>query len=334
MMILPTPWPRRGVVIYAGRNSRQRGYAVFLKTPAGVRRVGYLVMPRGESGPPRVSWDRHRRYGLYSVTALAPWQMQRSTGEELPEKVVAARDLNREALNDLFAEASETRIGYAQREDAIDQHNVIQMMNDSQGMFRNVAQALSQPAARTVRFDNVHDDQAEDGLEEADTRSNFFAALDSITERGLDFFAYSGHGTYNGLPSAGIGFDRRGRERDGSVTRLCEYISERTRPDGLVLLYACSTADAGGFAEKLSRQLPGMTVIGHRTPARASVNPYKYRIRNGVSERFQDLLPQEVRCFWNATTLGRHIPPLYVRFPFLTLEQIATELRSEGQACS
>ena len=91
-----------------------------------------------------------------------------------------------------------------------------------------------------------------------------------------------------------------------------------------MLLHACSTAAPGGFAERLSVALPGMTVIGHRQEGAGSTNPRKYRIRNGQSVAVQTTLPADVQGLWNAQALGRE--RLYARYPFLTPDQIAAEL--------
>jgi hypothetical protein len=196
------------------------------------------------------------------------------------------------------------------------------MKNDSTGMFEHVARAFRQLYNAEIRaFDNVHDDEA-DGGNEAATRANYFGEMAKFSGDNLDFFAYSGHGSQNGLPSAGV---RRGRPTFG-VPQLCERIGRLVRADGFVLLYACSTAEAGGFAEDLSRLLPRMTVIGHRGAAAASRNPEKYRIVNGNSEHYRDLLPADVQPRWTATNLDRNY--LYARFPFLTVEQVAEELRT------
>lgn len=313
-MIMPTPTPR-GVVLYAGRNSRRREYAAYL-TASGGSRVGYLRRLR-PTPRPLPGWSRGEDLGWYEVAT--------SDGRGLSHRVAMSSRPSRTGANPLRDAATGTAVGHARREEVVNGADVRQLRNDSGGMFRPVAQAFHHLyGTQVVPFQNVHDDFDEDGLTERDTRENFFDAVGTVAGSGLDFFAYAGHGSSNGLPSAGIttagGTDRGFSELTDAIRRLC-------RLDGWVLLYACETATAGGFAERLSGVFPRMTVIGHRGAGPASRNPLKYRIVGGRSQAMRDRLPEDVRPLWTDTALLRD--RLYARVPFLSADQIAAELRGE-----
>jgi hypothetical protein len=309
-MNMPKPTPR-GVVLYAARNSRRKEYAAYL-TSAGVARAGYLR----ECRPPRPlpAWSRAGGHDFYEVVTFS--------GVRTGRQVAMCDRPNRAGDTPLFDPDGGATVGRARREEVVNAAGERQLKNDSDGMFRLIAQAFRDLyGSQMVPFQNVHDDFAEDGLRERHTRVNFFEAIETVTGTGLDYFAYAGHGSANGLPSAGI--SARGRAE--GVVALFAAIRRLCRPDGWVLLYACSTAAAGGFAERLSAALPRMTVLGHRLPGPGDVNPRKYRIVGGRSVAVKDELPADVRERWTLDSLGRE--KLYARYPFLTTEQIASELR-------
>jgi hypothetical protein len=312
-MILPRPNPR-GVVLFAGRNSRRREYAAYLLS-AGWARAGYLKRCR----PPRPlpAWCRAGGHVFYEIESF--------NGHGTGRQVAMSGRPDRTGENHLYDPATGATVGRARREDVVNATDVRQMKNDSTGMFRPVAHTFRQLYGSQIEaFENVHDDFDEDGHNERDTRENFFEAVDNVAVTGLDFFAYSGHGSARGLPSAGISTTANGRT-DRGFTALVAAIRRLCRADGWVLLYACSTADPGGFAEKLSGALPRMTVFGHRQAARGDVNPRKYRIVGGRSVAVQSELPADVRELWTAAALERE--NLYARYPFLSIAQIADELR-------
>jgi hypothetical protein len=166
-------------------------------------------------------------------------------------------------------------------------------------------------------FENVHDDLDPDGSR-ADTRNNFFDALVAVSQSQLDFFAYAGHGGRNSLPSAQV------REQD--LDRLQTQIQRLARPGGIVLLYACQTGYAGGFASKLSRRLPTMAIWGHTDSGQASRNADKLVYRNGVGVDIRNVLTSEARSRFAPHLLSSS--DFYARFAFMTHAAIEYELLS------
>ena len=138
----------------------------------------------------------------------------------------------------------------------------------------------------------------------------------------LDVIAYFGHGTVNGLSSAGF--------RSQHVGELAEAIRANTRDGAPVVLYACSAGSFGGFAEALAgminvgpvRDEYCRVVYGHTCSGHSFYNPYvthfpsrAYVIQPGSSE------------FGGWRTALRS-SDLWARFPFLNDGDIRAEIVS------
>ena len=315
MLEMPNPLPR-GVVVYANRNSREMGHAYFSQAlPNGpAQRLGYL-QARGAVINNLPGFNRYRVRGL--------------NGQLLANEVAAPRALSEDGRRqDVRDPDNGVRLGYTCYELMRNQQGNLDLRSDSTGMFRVIGRAFTRRyggQALVLPFDNVHDDEGDEGTR-ADTRQNFMNVLQSVAESNLDYFAYAGHGYNTSLPSAQI--------RQDQAADFVAELRRIVRPDGIIVFYACHTAAVGGFAEFISRQLPQMTVFGHRERGQGSVNPLKYRIRNGQSVEFKSLLSAPARERWRGS-LDRD--DLYARYPFLTIEQINSELapvQARRQACA
>jgi hypothetical protein len=105
-----------------------------------------------------------------------------------------------------------------------------------------------------VKLDGHHDREA------------FIDTIASATE--LDVIAYFGHGTRASLPSAGIAWT--------DIQIIAPLIKRAlVKNTGQVMLYACSTAGHGYFADHLSKLMGyAYTVWGHTCVGHSFTNPY------------------------------------------------------------
>jgi hypothetical protein len=106
---------------------------------------------------------------------------------------------------------------------------------------------------RPVLLDGKHD------------RENFMDTIGAAAD--LDVIAYFGHGTRASLPSAGIHWS--------DLNTLAPRIKKAAAPTCQVILYACSTAGVGYFADTLARKMDNLlTVWGHTCEGHSFTNPY------------------------------------------------------------
>lgn len=295
----------RGLVIYPDNNSRQRGFAFYRAGQQG--QSGRKTRNRGV-----VSTSRNGRLRTYEITLH-----NRTT-----INVLAPTSLSKSATRiTAYDPTSEAEVGYLNYELLLNASGGIQTKPDSSGEFRLIARkfrslyGLSDPLI--CPFENVHDDLDPEGTR-ADTRNNFFDALEAVTQTQLDFFAYAGHGGRSSLPSAQV------RQRD--LDRLQTQIQRIVRPGGIVLLYACQTGYAGGFASQLSRRLPTMAIWGHTDSGQASRNADKIVYRNGQGVDIRNVLTSEARTRFAGHLLSS--ADFYARFAFMTQAAIEYELLS------
>ncbi|MBX7105309.1 MAG: hypothetical protein K1X57_14595 [Gemmataceae bacterium] len=298
-----------GAVIYAGNNSRLKGFA--LRDNSG-KLLGFLATNKlgGLVLSPVKGSKTHVTYTVNTFSGI-------------PMQVTALLKLERKG-NEARSPVSGVIVGTLGKEEVVNAQGELKIRNDSSGMFEVVAAKLKKihsiPPNLVKRFANVHDDLGDDGTKE-DSKTNFFNALKSMPGVGgaseLDFFAYSGHGSGSGLPSAGIG--------RGDISKLKDEIKRLVRADGTVILYACSTGTPKGFAEQLSGQLPGMTVWGHLPPpGPASINPRKVKFKAGKSQNFLEQFTKEERVMWDNHV--KSSSDFYARYPFMRLDEIRAEI--------
>ena len=162
----------------------------------------------------------------------------------------------------------------------------------------------------------------------------------------LDALAFFGHGWANGIQ---FGYRRH------EIPDLCALISNSATRDVILILYACLTAENdtpdhlidsvgpgtdGGFADLLRDELvrSGATrghcrVDAHKTRGHATYNPFFVRF-----EGRDDVVKGSVGGEWIVSPASPDWPrwvaalhdsasTLRYRFPFMTREQIAAELR-------
>lgn len=291
----------RGVVTYPDNNSKWRAYAYYKKgatSQSGAKIDNHEVCPGGHS---------HLRY----------YTLKLHGGET--KRVAAAKTLSKKVRNPVYDTVSWNEIGYLNRELLRDASGAVRAKPDSSGEFSLIARRMQDlyglPKSLLAPFENVHDDLKKGGTEE-DTRENFFEALEAVSESGLDFFAYAGHGSQSSLPSAQV----RSKDKE----ELANRIRQMVRPDGIVIFYACSTGKPGGFASQLSSLLPSMRVWGHTDSGQASRNADKICYQNGKGTDIRDKLSKTAREKWARYLL--HSSDFYARFPFMALETIEAEL--------
>ncbi|MCC6391349.1 MAG: hypothetical protein IT167_12170 [Bryobacterales bacterium] len=292
----------RGLVIYPDNNSKWREF-VYYKNGSSVQ-AGYK---KGSFGTFSGSHDNLRKYEIKLTDGTTT-------------KVAAAKKLDKKASkNTAYDPSTFAEIGYLNWELRKDAGGAVMAKPDSSGEFRLIGKKFKSlyglPDTLVRSFENVHDD-LDPGGTESDTRENFFDELAGVSESGLDFFAYAGHGGQSSLPSAQV------RKKD--MQKLADEIRRIVKSDGTVLFYACSTGVPGGFASGISSLLPTMTVWGHSDAGQASRNADKIRFRNGVSQDIRDLLSAQAKAKW--ADYLKASPDFYARFPFMTVEAIESEL--------
>lgn len=296
-----------GAVIYAGRNSRLKNFAYKDLTN---RVLGYRYRDKlgNQPGGTKIP-GQHLRLS-YEIALLAGGTIQ----------VGSAVTLNKRKPNDAWSPAtSAIATGVLNYEEVHDVAGTAVLRHDSNGMFAVIAAGLrkkySLPADLVRSFDNVHDD-LEDGGTSKDSKKNFFAELKKMKGTELDFFAYAGHGNYNGLPSAGVYMS--------DIDDLEKEINRLIKADGSVMLYACSCAS--GFAQHLSRKLGNRKVWAHTGAGTADKNPNMHLFQNGLDQHFlgeKNFTKDEVTAWKRYLKLS---DDFYMRFPFMTIQEMKNEI--------
>jgi hypothetical protein len=166
----------------------------------------------------------------------------------------------------------------------------------------------------------VHDDFSPEG-DDSDSRKHFMEAVRKI-DHNLDYFAYFGHGARSGLVSAQLYMvGKHTAEFDAFV----KILNDRVKPNGTIVFYACDTGDKNGFAEAISKRVPGRTVFGHDGPGDARTRPNVVRCRNGKAEPFKELLGADFHK-WEGYI--KSCSDIWRRFPWMSIEEIRNEVSS------
>jgi hypothetical protein len=123
---------------------------------------------------------------------------------------------------------------------------------DATGSFQGAASTLRRQCKveqPTFIYDNT--------LPAARRRQSIFTALGATSSSSLRIVAYFGHGTPQGLESAGIGRTH--------LQEFARLLLDKCEDHASIIFYACSTGAAGGFAEQLSTLLlpKQISVYGH-----------------------------------------------------------------------
>jgi hypothetical protein len=303
-----------GAVLYLGHDSAITAWVWF--DASGAR--------RGELLPPVRADGRGVAAGGSSAASLTIRRARIASGGH--ELVGMDRPLSRSRVNRAWTRHEDgtwQQNGDVRQSLARTADGAVRVSGDSRGMFRQIARNLQEtyrlPEARVLPFTDTLGDEDEEHGSEALTARGFLDSIEALTGTDLDFFAYCGHGAPDGLASAGV--------RVGSPRRVARFVSlleARLRSDGVIVLYACETGQEGGFAQRLSTLLPNMTVWGHNSAGTGSRNPEKVRYRRGQGLSMESVLGRVKYERWaQRLTEDRD---LYVRFPFLTFEQIIDEL--------
>jgi hypothetical protein len=284
----------RGFVTYAGHNSRHNAW--ILQTPDGATFSAERPQLRQPAGTTF-------RFGS-SHSVYVPGRLRRDGT----------------VMNAFDASNHSAAAGTIRRGTLTNADGSVRLKNDSTGMFARIPAHLSEylGSANVIArpFENVHDDADGDHGTAGDTRDNFFEQVESMPS-GLDFFAYCGHGSPDGLPSACI-------SGPAARTRLATSLAN-LNAGGTVVLYACSTGAPGGFAQRLSVDLSGrnIAVWGHTQSGAASTNPTKVRYLRGEAFALQHHLSEAARARWNRGGLPQRI---YIMAPFWTIDHLESQI--------
>lgn len=297
--------PSTSACVYASRNSRLKGYALYVNGA----RYGYQV-DQGDNPGVRIAGSADRAtYTIHPLNATQPdvtvisrhWDNINSTAQPTYATAAAGVPVPNRTLV---------------KEDRVDPGGAYHMRSDSTSVFTEASHRLHELYKTEEHgFANVHDDEA-DGGGLSDSLDNFMEEMRSLPAN-LDFFAYSGHGWTGGLASAGL------RRNTPEYTEFVEILRRIMKPTGIVVFYACSTGAASGFAQSVSSDVPSVTFFAHAIPGHGQTNPYKVKIRNGNRETFETLLGSDfskwARYIKGATDVWR-------RFPFLDIETLRKEV--------
>lgn len=123
---------------------------------------------------------------------------------------------------------------------------------DATGSFQGAADTLRRHCKvlqPTFLFDNT--------LPAARRRQTIYSAISALPPSSLKIVAYFGHGTPSGLESAGIDAHH--------LLEFSRLLLDKCDVNAAIVLYACSTGAAGGFAEQLANLLTSkqISVYGH-----------------------------------------------------------------------
>ncbi|WP_376098805.1 hypothetical protein ACE7GA_09480 [Roseomonas sp. CCTCC AB2023176] len=140
---------------------------------------------------------------------------------------------------------------------------------------------------------------------------------------GYDAICYFGHGTKQGLETCGWYAD--------SIASFTDAVDRLGAVDCKVVLYACSCAEPGGIAYRISENLRGwwsygLKVYGHSLPGHSTRNPTVRVYPSGGGEVGFTLAPPRKIPQWIHAIRDDLRSTLWARFPFMTQEQIEAEL--------
>jgi hypothetical protein len=183
--------------------------------------------------------------------------------------------------------------------------------NDATGAFQPGAQMFSAFCTRngatvtTVLFNNHAS---------GEQRRNEILHNLAIAPAQIDTIAYFGHGTGDWLASAAIG-----------SSALSDFIASLRGNCGFtptIVLYACSCGAPNGIASKIADGLSDVLgkVYGHATAGHAFRNPTVRAFPGGTRVAPADNIRGWVEAFNDPKN------DLWIRFPFMTDDEIAAEL--------
>ncbi len=137
-----------------------------------------------------------------------------------------------------------------------------------------------------------------------------------------DAIVYFGHGYKDGMPSAGFALK--------SIDELTNAIWSYGQYSVKVVLYACSCAIDGGYAWRISEAMKpwaqeGYGVYGHSSAGHAFMNPQVRQYPNGGAVTGIKTAPAGKIPAW-IKALNDPKSTLWLRFPFMSEEEIAAEL--------
>jgi hypothetical protein len=135
-----------------------------------------------------------------------------------------------------------------------------------------------------------------------------------------DAICYFGHGTKNGLESAGWYLK--------GISTLTHAVDELGDYDVRVMLYACSCGTDGGIAYQMAenlKQWPGTEVHGHATVGHTFANPTYRRFPNAGGQPGSRVAPPGKEPAWNKAIQNQK-NTLWARYPFMTPKEIEAEL--------
>jgi hypothetical protein len=132
----------------------------------------------------------------------------------------------------------------------------------------------------------------------------------------LDTVVYFGHGTKEHMVSAKIG--------PGHLPKFIAALNANCGFAPTIILYACSCGAPDGVAEKIATGMSGLlpTVYGHLSAGHAFTNPQVRAFPGGTRVAPEGLIKQWIKA------IGDQKGDFWIRFPFMTDEEIKQELQS------
>jgi hypothetical protein len=154
-------------------------------------------------------------------------------------------------------------------------------------------------------------------LDDVDDKNKMINAIKKSTM--LDVIAYFGHGDRNRIGSADIGLK--------DMTKLVEAIKTAAAPGCQVIFYACQLGGNEGYCQKLAGMLGNtITFWGHSCKGHGNTNPYVTRYPY-TPDTTPFLIDPAGPYFWYWTKLIKSTSDIWARFPFMTKDEVETELR-------
>lgn len=135
----------------------------------------------------------------------------------------------------------------------------------------------------------------------------------------VDVIVYFGHGVRSGLPSADIWWK--------DLPALTQAVRSAAAPGCQVILFACTSGEQGCFGNQLSKLLEyKYKVWGHTCVGHSFTNPYvtSYPHEGGSPFLIEPKGPLWAKWY----KLIKSKSDIWARFPFLTKEQVETEIET------
>ncbi|WP_342361954.1 hypothetical protein [Terrarubrum flagellatum] len=183
--------------------------------------------------------------------------------------------------------------------------------NDATGAFIPGAQKFATAYGGSYRnFNNVG----------SGAKDNFLQTIKD-GPGSLDMFAYFGHG-WNNPPQLGSAHIFTEADMD----QFAAVLREKLKPDGIIVLYACSAGSPNSFTTMLQEKVGSASwVYGHYSVGHSFANPDVSEVQQTRSPRYRKLFTGELRAAWSESL---HYSDMWLRFPIMWDMYIERELNA------